>query len=82
MQEWFDNGGADGFNLMPPVQPDSLDDFVDLVVPELQRRGVFRTAYRETTLRGLLGLSRPDSRYADGADPSAVPGLATTGSPA
>ncbi|WP_253270441.1 LLM class flavin-dependent oxidoreductase [Kocuria marina] len=54
MQEWFDNGGADGFNLMPPVQPDSLDDFVDLVVPELQRRGLFRTAYTATTLRGHL----------------------------
>ncbi|WP_144931973.1 LLM class flavin-dependent oxidoreductase [Kocuria marina] len=54
MQEWFDNAGADGFNLMPPVQPDSLDDFVGLVVPELQRRGLFRTAYTATTLRGHL----------------------------
>ncbi len=54
MQEWFDSAGADGFNLMPPVQPDSLDDFVDLVVPELQRRGLFRTAYTATTLRGHL----------------------------
>ena len=54
MQEWFENGGGDGFNLMPPVQPDSLDDFVDLVVPELQRRGLFRTAYTATTLRGHL----------------------------
>ncbi|RLY94058.1 LLM class flavin-dependent oxidoreductase [Kocuria tytonicola] len=54
MQEWFENGGADGFNLMPPVQPDALTDFVDLVVPELQRRGLFRTKYTATTLRGHL----------------------------
>ena len=54
MQEWFENGGADGFNLMPPVQPDALTDFVDLVVPELQRRGLFRTEYTATTLRGHL----------------------------
>ncbi|MEM5390146.1 nitrilotriacetate monooxygenase, partial [Paraburkholderia phymatum] len=54
MQEWLENGGADGFNLMPPVQPDSLTDFVDLAVPELQRRGLFRTEYTATTLRGHL----------------------------
>lgn len=56
MQEWLENGGADGFNFMPPVQPDSLEDFVDLVVPELQRRGLFRTEYTATTLRGHLTL--------------------------
>ncbi|CAL8900086.1 LLM class flavin-dependent oxidoreductase [Kocuria varians] len=54
IQEWFENEGADGFNLMPPVQPDSLQDVVDLVVPELQRRGLFRTEYTATTLRGHL----------------------------
>lgn len=54
MQRWFECGGADGFNLMPPLQQDSLDDFVELVVPELQRRGLFRTAYAGTTLRGHL----------------------------
>ena len=49
---------------MPPVLPESLDLFVELVIPELQRRGLFRTAYEGTTLRENLGLRRPLSRYA------------------
>ena len=65
MQEWFENGAADGFNVMPPVLPQSLNEFVDLVVPELQARGLFRTAYEGTTLRENLGLARPASRYAN-----------------
>jgi alkanesulfonate monooxygenase len=65
MQSWFENGAADGFNVMPPVLPQSLDEFVDLVVPELQRRGLFRTAYEGKTLRENLGLERPASRYAN-----------------
>ncbi|ROR24621.1 alkanesulfonate monooxygenase [Comamonas sp. BIGb0124] len=64
MQLWFENEAADGFNVMPPVLPESLDDFVDLVIPELQRRGLFRTAYEGRTLRENLGLERPASRYA------------------
>ena len=64
MQEWFENGAADGFNVMPPVLPQSLDEFVELVVPELQKRGLFRTAYEGRTLRENLGLERPQSRYA------------------
>lgn len=64
MQEWFENGAADGFNVMPPVLPLSLNEFVDQVVPELQRRGLFRTAYEGRTLRENLGLARPASRYA------------------
>jgi len=67
MQAWFENGAADGFNVMPPVLPQSLDEFVDLVVPELQRRGLFRTAYEGRTLRENLGLARPASRYASDA---------------
>ncbi|NML43246.1 LLM class flavin-dependent oxidoreductase [Ramlibacter sp. G-1-2-2] len=63
MQEWFENGAADGFNVMPPVLPQSLNEFVELVVPELQRRGLFRTAYEGRTLRENLGLERPASRY-------------------
>lgn len=55
----FREGAADGFNLMPPFQPGGLTDFVDLVVPELQRRGIFRTEYEGTTLRDHLGLTRP-----------------------
>ncbi len=45
MEEWFSTGGADGFNVLPPFFPNSLDEFVALVVPELQRRGLYRTAY-------------------------------------
>ena len=59
LQEWFEGGACDGFNVMPPMMPNGLDDFVGLVVPELQRRGLFRTAYRGSTLRDHLGLPRP-----------------------
>ncbi|HKT65838.1 MAG TPA: LLM class flavin-dependent oxidoreductase [Burkholderia sp.] len=64
LEEWFDGGAADGFNIMPPYFPGALDDFVEHVVPELQRRGLFRTEYEGTTLRDHLGLARPPSRYA------------------
>lgn len=64
MEEWFTGEGADGFNIMPPIMPGGLDDFVDLVVPELQRRGLYRTRYEGTTLRENLGLKRPVSRHA------------------
>ena len=57
MQDWFD-GGADGFLLVPPRTPDSLREFGAGVVPELQRRRLFRTAYEGTTLRANLGLPR------------------------
>ena len=63
MEHWFLNGAADGFNVMPAWLPGSLDDFVDLVIPELQRRGLFRTEYEATTLRENLGLPRPVSRF-------------------
>lgn len=59
IQEWFEQGAADGFNVMPPTLPGGLDDFVDLVVPELQRRGLFRTDYTGETLRDHYGLSKP-----------------------
>jgi alkanesulfonate monooxygenase len=64
IQEWFENGAADGFNVMPPVLPQSLDEFVELVIPELQRRGLFRTAYEGRTLRENLGLERPANQFA------------------
>ncbi|MBD7968360.1 LLM class flavin-dependent oxidoreductase [Paenibacillus gallinarum] len=63
LQEWFENGAADGFNIMPPYLPGGLEDFVDLVVPELQRRGLFRTKYEGNTLRDNLGLTRPINGY-------------------
>jgi alkanesulfonate monooxygenase SsuD/methylene tetrahydromethanopterin reductase-like flavin-dependent oxidoreductase (luciferase family) len=56
---WFRTGAADGFNIMPPTLPGALDDFVDHVVPELRRRGLFRTDYTGTTLRDHYGLARP-----------------------
>lgn len=59
LEEWFEARAADGFNIMPPIQPAGLSDFVDHVVPELQRRGLFRTAYEGKTLRENLGLARP-----------------------
>ncbi|HBR98427.1 MAG TPA: LLM class flavin-dependent oxidoreductase [Gammaproteobacteria bacterium] len=62
MQHWFENAGADGFNLMPPSLPSGIADFVDQVVPELQRRGLFRTEYTGSTLREHLGLERPHPR--------------------
>src|SRR5699024_4464003 len=45
MEIWFEAGVADGFNLMPPTLPGSLEDFVDLIVPEMQKRGLFRQDY-------------------------------------
>jgi FMN-dependent oxidoreductase (nitrilotriacetate monooxygenase family) len=63
MQEWFEAGAADGFNIMCDVFPESLAAFVDHVVPELQRRGLFRTEYRGRTLREHYGLPRPASRF-------------------
>lgn len=63
IEEWFTNGAADGFNIMPPVLPKALTDFVDQVVPILQKRGLFRTAYEGTTLRDNLGLARPVNRF-------------------
>jgi N-acetyl-S-(2-succino)cysteine monooxygenase len=59
MQLWFETGGCDGFNIMPAYFPDELDLFVDHVVPELQRRGLFRRDYAGTMLRDHLGLRRP-----------------------
>ena len=62
LQFWFENGAADGFNIMPPYFPEGFDDFVDLVVPILQARGLFRADYQGTTLRDHLGLGRPARR--------------------
>ncbi|GAT16629.1 LLM class flavin-dependent oxidoreductase [Mycolicibacterium thermoresistibile] len=66
IEEWFTTGAADGFNLIPPALPSSLTAFVDHVVPELQRRGLFRTEYTGTTLRDHLGLPRPRNRFTTG----------------
>jgi N-acetyl-S-(2-succino)cysteine monooxygenase len=63
MEEWFKMGAADGFMMQFATLPDGLNDFVTLVVPELQRRGLFRTEYSGTTLREHLGLARPGNRF-------------------
>lgn len=59
IEDWVSDGAADGFNLMPPVLPSMLDIFVEQVIPLLQQRGLFRTAYEAETLRGHYGLDRP-----------------------
>ncbi|MGO1077976.1 LLM class flavin-dependent oxidoreductase [Inquilinus sp. CA228] len=63
MEEWLETRGSDGFNVMFPYLPGGLDDFVDRVVPELQRRDLFRKEYEGTTLRDHLGLPRPKNRF-------------------
>jgi FMN-dependent oxidoreductase (nitrilotriacetate monooxygenase family) len=63
MEEWLTTGGSDGFNVMFPYLPAGLDDFIDRVVPELQRRGILRREYTGATLRENLGLPRPANRF-------------------
>jgi alkanesulfonate monooxygenase len=63
MQEWFEAEACDGFNITPATLPGGAEDFVEMVVPELQRRGLFRTEYEGTTLRENLGLRPVTSRY-------------------
>ena len=63
MEQWLTERGSDGFNVMFPYLPEGLDDFVDKVVPELQRRGLFRREYQGPTLRDHLGLPRPANRH-------------------
>ena len=59
LEEWFITGAADGFNILFPTLPGALNDFIELVTPELQRRNLFRTRYEGNTLRGNLGLPKP-----------------------
>ncbi|KAB8314511.1 LLM class flavin-dependent oxidoreductase [Tolypothrix campylonemoides VB511288] len=63
MEQWLTEEGSDGFNVMFPFVPEGLNDFVDKVVPELQRRGIFRKEYEGKTLRENLGLARPANRF-------------------
>ncbi|RMR04518.1 LLM class flavin-dependent oxidoreductase [Pseudomonas syringae group genomosp. 3] len=63
LQTWFEQGAADGFNVLVPHLPGGLEDVAQLLVPELQRRGLFRTEYEGTTLRENLGLQRPAYRF-------------------
>jgi alkanesulfonate monooxygenase SsuD/methylene tetrahydromethanopterin reductase-like flavin-dependent oxidoreductase (luciferase family) len=65
MEEWLHSDACDGFNIMFPWVPGGLDDFVDRIVPELQRRHLFRREYEGKTLRENLGLPRPENRFFD-----------------
>ncbi len=64
MEEWLTTGAADGFIIQASYLPGGFEDFVNFVIPELQRRGLFRTEYTGRTLREHLGLKRPENRYA------------------
>ncbi|HTW52891.1 MAG TPA: LLM class flavin-dependent oxidoreductase, partial [Stellaceae bacterium] len=75
MEEWLYAEACDGFNIMFPWVPGGLDEFVDRVVPELQRRGLFRREYEGKTLRENLGLPRPENRFF----PKRAPPLAAEG---
>ena len=68
MVDWFEDGAADGFNVMPPILPWMLDVFIAEVVPLLQKRGLFRTEYVGVTLRGHYGLDRPSGARASAAE--------------
>ncbi|MES2709995.1 MAG: LLM class flavin-dependent oxidoreductase [Pseudomonadota bacterium] len=63
MQEWYEAEACDGFNVLPPYLPGCCDDFVEFITPELQRRGLFRTAYEGKTLRENLGLAPHVNRH-------------------
>ncbi len=65
LEEWYRTGAADGFNIMPQTLPGGFADFTEFVVPELQRRGLFRTQYEGRTLRENLGLPRPANRWVE-----------------
>jgi alkanesulfonate monooxygenase len=69
MEEWLVTEGSDGFTVQFPYLPGGLDDFVDKVIPELQRRGIFRREYEGKTLRENLGLPRPANRFFEQAEP-------------
>lgn len=73
LQEWFENDAADGFNIMAPTFPQGFNDIVELVIPELQRRGLFKTEYAGTTLRENLGLKRPVNPNIQPKIPQEVP---------
>ncbi|HEY2540053.1 MAG TPA: nitrilotriacetate monooxygenase, partial [Stellaceae bacterium] len=63
IEDWFADGAADGFNIIPPLLPGQLDVFSAEVIPLLQRRGLFRTEYEGRTLRDHYGLPRPRQRF-------------------
>jgi FMN-dependent oxidoreductase (nitrilotriacetate monooxygenase family) len=71
MQDWFESAACDGFNITPTHLPGGCEDFVAMITPELQRRGLFRTEYQSTKLRENLGLSPAVNRHAGKRSPAA-----------
>jgi len=67
IEDWFTDGAADGFNIMPPLLPAMLDVFGAEVIPLLEQRGLFRSAYAGTTLREHYGLDWPESAFGEAA---------------
>jgi FMN-dependent oxidoreductase (nitrilotriacetate monooxygenase family) len=63
MEEWLMTRGSDGFTIQFPYVPEGIDDFVDRVIPVLQKRGLFRTEYKGKTLRENMGLPRPENQF-------------------
>ena len=74
LEDWFTAGAADGFNILPLTFPDGLNDLVDLVLPELRRRGRFRSEYEGRTLRENLGLPKPENRWVRRKESAAAAG--------
>jgi alkanesulfonate monooxygenase SsuD/methylene tetrahydromethanopterin reductase-like flavin-dependent oxidoreductase (luciferase family) len=70
MQEWFEARACDGFNITPATLPGGGEDFVEMVIPELRRRKLFRSEYEGSTLRGNLGLRPVTNRYSRHPRPS------------
>jgi len=77
VQSWFEAGAVDGFSVLSAFLHDQFTAFTELVVPELRRRGLFRTEYTGSTLRDHLGLGRPDNLYAPAPAPAPAPGFAS-----
>jgi len=77
IEDWFTDGAADGFNIMPPVLPAMLDVFSAEVIPVLQRRGLFRRSYEGQMLREHYGLAWPKSAF-DEAMPAQTPHFASS----
>jgi FMN-dependent oxidoreductase (nitrilotriacetate monooxygenase family) len=63
IEDWYCSGACDGFLISPSIMPTGLSDFVEFVIPELQRRGIFRTKYEGRNLREIMGLPTPTNQY-------------------
>jgi FMN-dependent oxidoreductase (nitrilotriacetate monooxygenase family) len=73
IQDWFERGAADGFNVMPAALPSGLATFAEQVIPIFRQRGLFRTEYTGATLREHYGIPRPDSQFTEAREQAARP---------